>query len=175
VNRSILLGFAGLSIIGAAALAQTPNRLALVCAFYAGEAAAASAHERMKTSESFFGQGVQSFAVLTKDINGNTRVIGRKSGAPLPTRIVQAAASLTGAPQGAAYTSDSVSQRDFLSSAQVGLPEAGVNRLKGALGPGQSAIIAVVDDRWATETRQRMAEAGLIDTVSFNVAPAAAY
>lgn len=173
MNRTLSIGLAGLSIVAASVLAQAPNRLTLVCGFYAGEDAASAAHERLKESTSPFGQGVRSFAVLSKDLNGRTTVKGRKAGPPLPSRIVDAVTKLAGAPRGANYVDGAVERQRFLSSAAVGFPEGAVNRLKGTLQPGHSAIVAVVDDRWAQETRRRMNETGLVDAFSLNVSPTA--
>jgi uncharacterized membrane protein len=141
---------------GFAAAAESHKRL--VYATYNNETSASDVFKALRSAERDNVVSIDSYAVISKGLDGKIRVKDQRSKGTKAGAVVGALVGLLGGPVGVVVGAAAGGTVGYLTGNAVGMPKATVDQIKTSLEPGQSAIIAVVDDKWA-ETVQKMQEA----------------
>jgi uncharacterized membrane protein len=147
---------AGVAAIGSIRLAQAkdaapPMPQSLVYAVYDGENTAKSAYDAMKESQRQGVVHIDSFAVISKDQKGHVHVKSTQKKGARTGAVVGALVGLLGGPAGVAAGAAAGGGIGYLTGNAVGIPRDTINQIKTSLVPGSSAIVAVLDERWAAD------------------------
>jgi uncharacterized membrane protein len=147
------------------AVADPPAPRRLIYAVYASETAANDVFKALRSAEDRQMIRIDSYAVVTKDPDGKVRVKDQRRRETAAGATVGAVVGLLGGPVGVALGAAAGGAAGYLTGKAVGMPAETVQQIKDSLQPGQSAIMAVVDDQWAAEVaRLQQAEAQRIVT-----------
>jgi uncharacterized membrane protein len=136
--------------------APTPRRL--IYAAYKNEEAATQAFKALKAAEAKGVIKIESYAVVTKRVDGTVKVKDQREKGTRTGAIVGALVGLLGGPVGAAIGVAAGSGTGYLAGDAVGMPKETIERVQSSLQPGESAIIAVVDEKWAAATEKLQGE-----------------
>jgi uncharacterized membrane protein len=148
-----ILGLSGL------ARAQTEAQQSLVLAVYDGEDGAGKAHQAMKEFQSEGMIRIDAFAVISKDAQGEVHVQSTQKRGAKAGAVIGALVGALGGPAGAAAGTAAGGGLGYLTGDAVGIPRDDIDTIKAALLPGTSALVAVVDERWAGALERAMKEA----------------
>jgi uncharacterized membrane protein len=131
-----------------------------VAAPLSGRAAAEESHKRLvyATYSNETSAADVFKALRSAELDGRIRVKDQRSKGTKAGAVVGALVGLLGGPVGVVVGAAAGGTVGYLTGNAVGMPKETVDRIKMSLEPGQSAIIAVVDDKWA-QTVQKMQEA----------------
>jgi uncharacterized membrane protein len=131
---------------------ETPRRL--IYAAYKSEATALEAFQALKDAEASGKIKIESYAVITKTAGGKVKVRDQREKGTRTGAIVGSLVAMLGGPMGAAIGVPAASGTGYLAGDAVGMPRETIDAIKASLHPGESAIIAVVDQKWAAETEK---------------------
>jgi uncharacterized membrane protein len=158
--------FAGIAAIGSIHAAQAkepppPTPQSLVYAVYDGEDTAKNAYAAMKDSQKQGVIHIDSFAVISKDQKGKVHVKSTQKKGARAGAVVGALVGVLGGPVGVAAGAAAGGGIGYLTGNAAGIPRETINDIKASLVPGTSAIVAIIDERWASdlESSMRAAEA----------------
>src|SRR5262245_27722975 len=168
--RNFICGTALFLAASGVASGQSVNQY-LVYGIYTKDSAALAAYNFVKSMPASSGTTVRSYVVLSKDMNGRVLVQRKKGGDPTSSRIVEAAAHVASETSRTAPSHQTLDRETFLEGPTVGLPVPVVDKLRGSLDTGNSAIISVVDDRWAQEVQRRLDQPNQKAVVSIQLRP----
>jgi uncharacterized membrane protein len=130
-----------------------PGRL--IVAIYKSEAAAGEALKSLRAVEASGVLKLDARALIVKEPNGRLKVRDKRARGTRGGQAVAAIAGLMGANIGLGVGANTTSATNYLTSNVVGMQRDAVEEMKGALAPGDSAIIIAVDERGAdAATRQ---------------------
>jgi uncharacterized membrane protein len=132
------------------AVAERGAPQTLVFAPYDNEKAAQQAFASLKDAERKGVIRIDSFAVISKDAKGRVRVRPTQKRTARNGVIIGTLAEVFGAPAGG----DGGGGIDYLMGDAVGIPGKTIDSMKSSFELNQSAIVAVVDDRWAIDLEQ---------------------
>jgi uncharacterized membrane protein len=135
---------------------ETPRRL--IYAAYKTEDAAMEAFKALKAAEAHGAIKIESYAVVTKGLDGKVMVKDQREKGTRTGAIVGAMVGLLGGPVGAALGVAAGSGTGYLAGDAVGMPRETIEKVQTSLQPGESAIIAVVDEKWAPATERLQGE-----------------
>jgi uncharacterized membrane protein len=136
--------------------AETPRRL--IYAAYKTEDAAMEAFKALKGAEARGAIKIESYAVITKGVDGKVRVKDQRETGTRAGATVGALVSLLGGPVGAALGVAAGSSTGYLAGDAVAMPRETIEKIQRSLQPGESAIIAVVDEKYSAATEQLQGE-----------------
>jgi uncharacterized membrane protein len=156
--------FAGIAVIGSIRLAQAKepppaSPQSLVYAVYDGENAAKDAYAAMKESQKQGVIHIDSFAVISKDQKGRVHVKSTQKKGARAGAVIGALVGVVGGPVGVAAGAAAGGGLGYLTGNAVGIPRETINDIKASLVPGTSAIVAIIDERWAADLEGSMREA----------------
>jgi uncharacterized membrane protein len=156
--RRLISVLAGVAAIGSVPLAraQGPAPESLVYAVYDSETAAKDAYAAMKDSQRQGVIHIDSFAVISKDQKGHVHVKSTQKHGARTGAIIGALIGVLGGPAGAAAGAAAGGGVGYLTGDAVGIPQDKINEIKSSLTPGTSAIIAVLEERWAADLEQSL-------------------
>jgi uncharacterized membrane protein len=158
VVRRVIRGLVGIvalvAALGAPARADDESPKRLIYAAYKTEAAAMEAFKALKEAEKAGAIKIESYAVITKDTDGKVKVKDQREQGTRTGAVVGALVGLLGGPMGAAVGVAAGSGTGYLAGDAVGMPRETIERIKTSLQPGESAIIAIVDERWAAKAEK---------------------
>jgi uncharacterized membrane protein len=167
---------AAIVIVGAFGIvrAQTPVPQTLVYAVYDSENGAKDAYQAMKQSQKEGVIHIDSFAVISKDAKGRVHVQSTQKRGALGGAVVGALVGLIGGPAGAAAGAAAGGGLGFLTGETVGIPRDDIKAIKSSLEPGNSAIVAVVDERWVADLERSLHEAQAKQVLDHKIAGSSA-
>jgi uncharacterized membrane protein len=131
----------------------------LVYAVYDSETGAKQAFDALKQSQREGVIYIQNFAVVSKDQKGKVHVQSTQKRDAGAGAIIGALIGLLGGPAGAAAGAVAGGGIGFLTGDAVGIPRDKVDAIKASLTPGTSAIVAVIDERWAADLTDSLRKA----------------
>ena len=145
---------AGLVAIGSIRLAHADSSTtpqSLVYGVYDGENTAKDAYNSMKQAQKQGVIHIDSFAVISKDQKGKVHVKSTQKRGARTGAIIGALVGVLGGPAGMAAGAAAGGGLGYLTGNAVGIPRDSINEIKSSLEPGTSAIVAVVDEKWASD------------------------
>jgi uncharacterized membrane protein len=152
------IGAALIGLLGVARAAdQAPQ--SLVFAVYDSEDGAANAYKAMKESQKEGVIHVDSFAVISKDAKGKVHVHSTQKRGATAGAVIGALVGVLGGPVGVAVGAGAGGGLGYLTGSAVGIPKEDIDTIKASLEPGMSAVVAVIDERWAADLQRSMQEA----------------
>jgi uncharacterized membrane protein len=142
---------AGVAVLGSlrVATAQAPVPQTMVYAVYDNDKAAREAFDAMRDSQRKGVIRIDSFAVISKDQKGRVHVKSTQRRSARTGAIIGALVGILGGPVGMAAGAAAGGGIGFLTGNAVGISGDKIDEIKSSLTPGSSAIIAVIDERWA--------------------------
>jgi uncharacterized membrane protein len=152
--RNTIIGMLALAALGAPARAAEDSPKRLIYAAYKTEDAAMEAFKALKAAEETGAIKIDSYAVITKTVDGKVKVRDQREKGTRTGAVVGALVGLLGGPMGAAVGIAAGSGTGYLAGDAVGMPRETIDMIKSSLHPGESAIIAVVDERWAAAVEE---------------------
>jgi uncharacterized membrane protein len=159
-----ILGLSGI------ARAQTETPQSLILAVYDGEDGANNAYKAMKQSQKEGVIRIDSFAVVSKDPKGKVHVHSTQKRGAKAGAVIGALIGVLGGPAGVAIGAGAGGGLGYLTGEAVGIPQEDINTIKAALQPGTSALVAVVDDRWAADLERSMKETKAAQVLEHQIA-----
>ena len=134
----------------AATPAHADEPLSLVYAVYDNEAGAMSAYKSLQQAQREQIVKIQSFAVVSKDASGKVKVqrSNQKRGT-IAGAVVGGILGSLGGPAGVAVGATAGGAMGHATGEAFGIPREDINAIKDTLPAGSSALIAVLDERWA--------------------------
>lgn len=153
------IGIAAALMISGSAPAQSVSSHTLLYATYDGEKTADEVFKTMKSSQKATGEHIESYAIVSKDANGKTRVHDQRKKDAAIGAVLGAAIGAVGGPAGAAAGAAAGGGAGYLTGDTVGIPRETVDSMKAALTPGTSAFIVVLDDRWVQDVEKGLRQA----------------
>jgi uncharacterized membrane protein len=157
--RTTALAVALLTVVGAAARAADeapPKRL--IYATYRNETSAMDVFRTLRDAERQNLIRIDSYAVISKSMDGKVRVKDQRQKGTRAGAVIGGVVGLLGGPVGVVVGAAAGGAAGYLTGNAVGMSKDTVDQIKTSLNPGESAIIAVVDDKWA-QTVQKLQEA----------------
>jgi uncharacterized membrane protein len=158
-RAALAIAAVALGAVPAVARAEVATPRRLIYAAYESEEAAAEAFKALKDAEASGRIKIESYAVVTKTVEGKVKIKDQREKGARTGAIVGALVSMLGGPMGAAIGVAAASGTGYLAGDAVGMPREMIDAIKFSLQPGESAVIAVVDEKWAAET-ERLQGAG---------------
>jgi uncharacterized membrane protein len=137
--------------------AEAPGPRKLVYAVYKSETAAMEVWRALRSAEDSGAVRIESYAVVSKAFDGKVTVKDQRGKGARAGVVVGALVGLLGGPAGVVAGAAAGGAVGYLTGNAVGMSKASVDRIKNDLHNGESAIIAVVEDRWASSI-ERMEE-----------------
>jgi uncharacterized membrane protein len=140
---------AALAWVAAPAGAQE-RPLSLVYAVYDNENGAMNAYKQLQEAQREQVVRIQAFAVVAKDANGKVHVqrSNQRRGTIAGVVIGGVIGSLAG-PAGAAVGATAGGAMGHATGEAFGIPREDIKAIKETIPPGSSALVAVLDERWA--------------------------
>jgi uncharacterized membrane protein len=135
---------------------EVPKRL--VYATYKNETSAMDVFNVLRDAERQNLIRIDSYAVVSKGLDGKVRVRDQRQKGTRAGAVVGGIVGLLGGPVGVVVGAAAGGVAGYLTGDAVGMSKEAVDSIKTSLKPGESAIIAIVDDKWAV-TVQKMEEA----------------
>lgn len=159
-----MMGASGLAI------AQAPASQSLVFAVYDNETAAKEAFAAMKDAQKKGVIRVDSYAVVSKDQKGHVHVTSTQKRGARAGAIVGALVGVVGGPIGVAAGAAAGGGLGYLTGSAVGIPRERIDEIKSSLAPGSSAIVAVIDERWAAQLEDSLRAAQAKQVLDYKLA-----
>jgi uncharacterized membrane protein len=152
---SVLAGVAAIGSVRLARAEDAPPQ-SLVFAVYDGENTAKEAFAAMKSSQKQGVIHIDSYAVMSKDQKGHVHVKSTQKRHAGAGAIIGAMVGVLGGPAGVAVGAAAGGGIGYLTGDAVGIPKDTINQIKSSLTPGTSAIVAVVDEQWASDLKSSL-------------------
>lgn len=150
--------------------AQDVISQSLIYATYDGENTAGQVFQTMKANQRATGERIQSFAVVSKDLKGKTKVHDQRKKDARVGAVIGAVIGAVGGPAGAVAGATAGGGLGYLTGDSVGIPRETVDNMKTALTPGSSALIVVLDDRWVQDVEKGLREAHARQVIGSQIA-----
>jgi uncharacterized membrane protein len=162
----------GVAVMGAlrVAAAQGPAPQSLVYAVYDNEASAKQAFDAMRDSEKNGVIRIDSYAVVSKDEKGRVHVKSTQKRGARTGAIIGALIGVLGGPAGMVAGAAAGGGVGYLTGNAVGIPRERIQEIKTSLTPGSSAIIAVIDERWAASLEDSLRAAQAKQVLDYKLA-----
>jgi uncharacterized membrane protein len=167
-------------IAGGIAWATIPARAqqtaqSLVYAVYDQETGALDAFKAMQQAQRERVIRMQSYAVISKDTKGKVHVqrSNQKKGTIAGT-VIGGLIGALGGPAGAAVGATAGGVAGRATGEAVGIPTQDIKTIKQSLSPGSSALIAVVDERWADDLSRSLQQTEARRVLESKIEPSAA-
>ena len=139
--------------------AQDVTSQSLVYATYDGVETANQVFKTMKENQKATGERIQSYAVVSKDLKGKTKVHDQRKKDAAVGAVIGALIGVVGGPVGSVAGATAGGGLGYLTGDSVGIPRETVDKMKAGLVPGSSALIVVLDDRWVQDVEKGLREA----------------
>jgi uncharacterized membrane protein len=140
--------------IPVAAAADQPAPLTVLYAEYPNDKAADQALKAIKAADKEGSIKVESYAVVRKDAEGKVSVKDQRRRKTVGGAVVGGLIGLLGGPVGVAVGAGVGGTAGHLMSA--GMDRDTLRQIEASLQPGESAVIAVVQERWVADTRKAL-------------------
>jgi uncharacterized membrane protein len=159
-NRSSWLAACAVAILATLGIARAQEGpQTLVYGVYDGENGAKDAFNAMKQSQKQGVINIDSFAVISKDAKGKVHVQSTQKRGARAGAVVGALIGALGGPVGAVVGAGAGGGIGYLTGEAVGIPKERIDAIKDSLQPKTSAIVAVIDERWAADLERSLNEA----------------
>jgi uncharacterized membrane protein len=165
---------AAISIVIRAVRASDKVPETLIYATYDDEVAGQQALDALKQAEDRKAIKLESYAVVVKDANGKTKVKDERKKSTAAGAGIGAVVGLLGGPVGAAVGAGVGGAAGYLRGKHVGMPSEMVDEIKTSLQPGNSAIVALVQEKWLQPTKQAIERTQARKTLEQQITPEAA-
>lgn len=146
--------------------AQDVHSQTLIYAAYDGEDNAGQVFKTMKANQTATGEKILSYAIVSKDINGKTRVRDQRKKDAKVGAVLGGVIGVLGGPAGVVAGAAAGGSVGYLTGDQVGISKDTVDRMKAALTPNSSALVVVLDDRWVQDVAKGLKEAQAREVIS---------
>jgi uncharacterized membrane protein len=168
-----LIAVSVFAIVGLAgrARAQEEAPQSLVYAVYDGEDGAKKAFQAMQESQKQGVIKIDSYAVVSKDANGRVHVKSTQKGGAKAGAVIGALVGLLGGPAGVAIGAGAGGGIGYLTGNAVGIPREDIDAIKSSLEPNTSAMVVVLDERWAADLSRALKQADAKQTLEHRIAP----
>jgi uncharacterized membrane protein len=168
VVASIAVG--ALAWMATAARAQEPQ--SLIYAVYEDENGAMKAYKSLQEAQKQQSVKMESYAVVSKDAKGKVHVqrSNQKKGSIAGAVIGGLIGALAG-PAGAAVGAATGGLVGHATGEVTGVPREDIKAIKDTLSPGNSALVAVVDERWASDLSRSMQQTEARRVLQTKIAP----
>jgi uncharacterized membrane protein len=143
----------------------------LVFAAYKSETAAKDAFKTLKAADDKDAIDIESYAVISKGLDGKVKVKDQRKKGARAGAVVGAVVGLLGGPVGVAVGAAAGGTAGYLTGNAVGMSKDTVEKIKSSLQPGESAIIAVVEEEWGSAA-EKLQEAKAVRITSYQIPPA---
>lgn len=169
-------GFRAAIVIGVAlvtsrlVLAQDLTSQTLIYATYDGEKTAGEVFKTMKSNQIATGERIESYATVSKDLKGKTRVNDQRKKNSAVGAVLGAVIGVLGGPVGAVAGATAGGGLGYLTGDTVGIPRQTVDDMKAALTPGSSALVVVLDDRWVQDVEKGLRQANARQVIREQIA-----
>jgi uncharacterized membrane protein len=168
IGAALLAGVAVLTSLPVAAEDVTSQ--SLVYATYDGENTAGDVFKTMKENQKATGEKIQSYAVVSKDLKGKTKVHDQRKKDTRVGAVLGAIIGVLGGPVGAAVGATAGGGIGYLTGDSVGISKETVDNMKAALTPGSSALVVVLDDRWVQDVDKAFRQANARQVIASQIA-----
>jgi uncharacterized membrane protein len=142
---AVILGvaFAGLAGRAGAKVPEPPRQL--VISIYESEAAARQAMSAVKLAHDRGEFELEAYALVVKEANGKVKFKDKRAKGTIAGQAVAAVGGVLGARSGLGVASTTAGSVEYLTSNVVAMQPAMIDSLKGALDPGEAAVVSAVD------------------------------
>jgi uncharacterized membrane protein len=127
--------------------AKEGGQRSIVYATYDDEQGARKAFDLLRKAEKEKLIGIESYAIISKDERGKVHVRDQRKKTAGTGAIVGAVVGVVGGPVGVVLGAGAGGAVGYLTGDAVGMPKEAVEQIKTSLEPGQSAVIAIVEER----------------------------
>ena len=124
----------------------------------------------MKSNQIATGERIESYAIVSKDLKGKTRVNDQRKKDAAVGAVIGAVIGVLGGPVGAVAGATAGGGLGYLTGDSVGIPRQTVDDMKAALTPGSSALIVVLDDRWVQDVEKGLRQANARQVIREQIA-----
>jgi uncharacterized membrane protein len=156
------------------AWAQHVSSQSLIWATYDGETTANQVFQTMKANQNATGERIQSYAVVSKDLKGKTKVHDQREKDAKVGAVIGAVIGVVGGPVGSVAAATAGGALGYLTGDTVGIPRQTVDDMKAGLTPGSSALFVVLEDRWVQDFEKGLREAHARQVIGAQIAAGAA-
>jgi uncharacterized membrane protein len=147
-------------VLGANAPRAAADRTeTLIYAVYDGQDKASQVFKTMKSAQGDTGERIESYAVVSKDLKGKVQLRDQRKRDAGVGAVVGGVIGLLGGPIGVAAGAAAGGAVGYLTGDAVGIPRDTVESMKQSLTNDSSAIVVVLDDRWAKDIDRDLRQA----------------
>ena len=157
-------------VIPSLVLAQDVTSQTLIYATYDGEKTAGEVFKTMKSNQVATGERIESYAIVSKDLKGKTRVQDQRKKNSAVGAVLGAVIGVLGGPVGAVAGATAGGGLGYLTGDSVGISRQTVDDMKAALTPGSSALVVVLDDRWVQDVDKGLRQANARQVIREQIA-----
>ena len=140
-------------------LRAAPVSETLVYAVYDGQNTASQVFKTMKSAQNSTGERIESYAVVSKDLQGKVRVRDQRRRDAGVGAILGGVIGVLGGPIGVAAGAAAGGGVGYLTGDAVGISRDNVEQMKASLTPDSSALVVVLNDRWVNDVERDMNQA----------------
>jgi uncharacterized membrane protein len=158
------------AISGAALVAAGDKSETLIYAVYNGQDTATQVFKTMKSNQGSTGERIESYAVVSKDLQGKVRIRDQRKRDAGAGAIIGGVIGLVGGPVGVAAGATAGGAVGYLTGDAVGIARDSVESMKQSLIPDSSALVVVLDDRWVQDVRRDMQQAQAREVIANQIA-----
>jgi uncharacterized membrane protein len=151
-------------------LAQDVTSQTLIYATYDGEKTAGEVFKTMKSNQKATGERIESYAIVSRDLKGKTRVHDQRRKNTAVGAVLGAVIGVLGGPVGAVAGATAGGGLGYLTGDSVGISRQTVDDMKAALTPGSSALVVVLDDRWVQDVEKGLRQANARQVIREQIA-----
>jgi len=151
-------------------LAQDLTSQTLIYATYDGEKSAGEVFKTMRSNQIATGERIESYAIVSKDLKGKTRVQDQRKKNSAVGAVLGAVIGVLGGQVGAVAGATAGGGLGYLTGDSVGIPRQTVDDMKAALTPGSSALVVVLDDRWVQDVDKGLRQANARQVIREQIA-----
>jgi uncharacterized membrane protein len=156
-------------VLSSEAPAQDSSQ-SLVYAAYDGENSAGQVFKTMKANQKATGEKILSYAVVSKDLKGKTRVRDQRERDAKVGAVIGGAIGVLGGPPGVAAAAAAGGSVGYLTGNHVGISKDTVDKMKASLTPGSSALVVVLEDRWVEDVQKGLQQANARQVIAEKIA-----
>jgi uncharacterized membrane protein len=144
---------------GTTGTAGTAAPRSVIVASYTGQDRAGEVFDSLQSAQGDTGKRIESYAVLSKDASGNVRVRDQRRTGTGVGAVVGGVVGLLGGPVGAAVGTATGGAVGYLTGNAVGIPREKVEAMRQTLTPDSSALVVVLENRWAQDIERSLKQA----------------
>jgi uncharacterized membrane protein len=131
----------------------------LVFAVYDSESGATDAFKSMQEAQHEKVIRMQSYAVVSKDQKSKVHVLrSNQKKHTTAGAVIGGLIGSIGGPAGAAVGAAAGGGIGYATGEAMGIPRRDIETIKTSLTPGSSALIAVIDERWANDLNHSLSQ-----------------